>query len=215
MRKNSVGIIGSKSEHEVAAPQLEILKDNEELKKKFDKVVQVVQISFIKRNVNLHEILLSLHFIKSHEEKEMVKNHFRELLQVQSLHVLFFTFSDIWDYIHPGLLEFIVQRFGTTSDRNIVEEYKEDLKEYRRSVKLGDFAKICKKIAYPPLDNKELSVILGEDWRYKTLQDLEDVRIQFADTSICDDSLFRRLPKGLEDDQLQFAHSKVYETPGR
>ena len=189
-------LAGSKSDQEVtSAIQFEKLKkEDEKLEKKFENAVEMVQASFTKNEVKTDKVLSSLKFIKSHEEKRKVKCQFRDLLQDQSLENLFFTFSDIWNYMHPGLLEFIVDRFGTTSDQNIVQEYKKDLQEYRRSVKLGEFVKICKKIN-PLLYNKELSMVVGDDWRCKTLQDLEDARLQFADKTKCDELLLRALPK--------------------
>ena len=188
-------MIGSKSDGEVATAQLEELKkENETLEKKFDEIVEVVQTSFIERDIKFNKILSSLLFIKCPEEKQMVKEQFN-LFEAQSLPVLFFNFSEIWDYIHPGLLEFIVEKFGTAGDKNVVREYKEDLKKYRGSVKLGEFVKIICKKTNPPLFNKELSMQVGEDWRHKTLQDLEDVRLQVADKSKCDRLLFRALPK--------------------
>ena len=148
-----------------------------------------------KKKVEIKKVLSSLKFIEYHEEKQMVKQQFKELLQDQSLDNLFFTFSDIWNYIHPGLLEFIVERFGTTNDKNKVQEYKEDLKKYRRSVKLGEFVQIFCSRPGLPLYNKELSVHVGEDWRRKTLQDLEDVRLQVAEETKCEHFLLRALPR--------------------
>ena len=193
-------MIHSRSDQVVASPlqleklesplQLEKLKEEDEkLKNNFNTVVQMVQTSFLNRDVKLYEILTSLQFMNT-EEKQMIKN---ELFEAESLLALFFNFSEIWDYLHPGLLEFIVKRFGTTIDINKVMEYNIDLEKYRKSVKLGEFVKIICNRSKPPL--KELSMYVGEDWRYKTLQDLEDVRLQFADKTKCDRLLLRALPK--------------------
>ena len=176
--------------------QFEKLKrEDKTLKEKFENVVKIVQESFAENEVKCTNVFRSLQFIEHHEEKQMVKQQFKELKQDQSLDNLFFTFSDIWNYIHPGLLEFIVEKFGTASDKNIVQEYKEDLKKYRRSVKLGEFVQIIRKRPGPPLFNKELSMHVGEDWRDKTLQDLEDVRLQVADEAKCEHFLLRALPR--------------------
>ena len=56
---------------------------------------------------------------------------------------------------------------------------------------------------------------VGEDWRHKTLQDLEDVRLEMADKTICDNLIRRALPRVSKDVQLQFAHSKDSEKPAR
>ena len=191
------GVIHSKSDQEVASPpQLEKLKEEDEnLEKKFNEVVEMVQMSFSDRDVKYSQILWSLQFIKCHEEKQKVKEQLKLLFEAQSLPMLFFNFSEIWDYIHPGLLEFIVEKFGTTSDKNKVMEYKVDLEKYRKTVKLGEFVKIICKRPNPPLFNKELSMYVGEDWKYKTLQDLENVRLQFADNTKCNRLLLRALPK--------------------
>ena len=185
-------------------------KEDEELQKKFHIVVDVVKASFLERNVNLHDIMSSLQFLKSHEGKTRVEHVFIDILESQSLHVLFFTFSGVWNYLHPGLLEFLVERFGTPSDKNIVKEYKECLEKYRHSVKLGDFVKMLRRTSTSPQVNKELSMVIGEDWRHITLQDLEDVRLQTK----CDNLIFRALPNMSKDVQFQFALSNDSEKPG-
>ena len=167
----------------------ELRKKDDNLEKIFKDILKVVQESFIENKTKFNKVLPSLKFIEHHEEQ------FRCLLHDQSWNKLFFTFSDIWDYIHPGLLEFVVEGFGTTIDKNIVKKYKVDLEKYRGNVKLGEFVKIICKRPKLPLFNKELSMHVSEDWRHKTLQDLEDVRLQFADKTKCDHLLLRALPK--------------------
>ena len=191
-----IELIDSRKDQGVgSALQLEILKKKDEnIQQKFKEVVQAVQKSFSEREVNLSEILSSLQFIQCPEEKQIIKPEYEDLSKIQSLHMLFFSLSFIWDYIHPGLLEFIVESFGTNTDKSRVKEYMVALEKYRESVKLGEFVKIISKRPNPRF-NKQLSVIVGEDWRNKTLQDLEDVRLQFAETSKCDRLLLRALPK--------------------
>ena len=88
-------MIGSKGDGEVAAAQFEKLKkEDEELEKKVDIVVDVVKASFLERNVYLHDILSSLKILKSDEEKTRVKYVFGDILESQSLHVLFFTLDN-------------------------------------------------------------------------------------------------------------------------
>jgi len=133
-------------------------------------------------------------FIQCNEEKQMVKPQLKDLLEAQSLEMLFFSFSEIWDYIHPGLLQFIIESHGTASDKERIEEYIMDLEKYRGGVKLEDFVKIICRRPNPQY-NKNLSATVGENWRNKTLQDLEDIRLEMADTAKCDRLLFRALPK--------------------
>ena len=187
-------LTGSKSDQASVLQCEKLKKEDEDLKEKFEKVIEMVQESFIKKEVKVKKVLSSLNFLKGHEGRQKVNHHFQDLHQDQSLEKLFFIFCDIWDYIHPGLLEFIVKRFGTTSDKNVVQKYKEDLEKYRRSVKLGDFVKVCKKLN-PLLYHKKMSVIVGDDWRDKTLQHLEDVRLQVADKIECDKMLLQSYPK--------------------
>ena len=135
----------STGDQEVAiSAQSEILrKEQLYLQKEFYNTIRVVQRSFIERNVDVHDIVSSLQYILYHEEKEMVKNHFKEISEATSLDMLFFTFSNFWDYMHPGLLESIVQEFGTDNDKELVKKYEIDLEEYCGKVKkLGDFAEI-------------------------------------------------------------------------
>ena len=170
-------------------------KEDEELEKKFDTLVNVVQASFIQKEIKFNDIWSSLKSIKCYEEKQMVKDQFRDLLQDQSLDNLFFVFSDIWNYLHPGLLEFIVERFGTFIDKRKVKEYKKDLEKYQKNVKLGELVDIICKKATSSLFNKELTMYVGEDWRHKTLQDLENTRLQVANQSKCGRLLLRATPR--------------------
>ena len=193
-----IELIGSRKDQGVdsSAVQLEILKKKDEnMKQKFKEVVQAVQKSFSERKVNLSEILSSLQFIQCPKEKELIELKYEGLNKVQSLHMLFFSLSRIWNYLHPGLLEYIVDSFGTDSDKSRVKEYMVALEKYRGSVKLGEFVKIICKILKPQQFDKELSVEVGEDWRHKTLQDMEDIRLQVADEANFNNLLLRASPR--------------------
>ena len=159
--------------------------------KTFEKLVNMTQASFIENQVKFNDIRSSLKFIECYEEKQMVKDQLKYLLQDKSLENLFFVFSDIWNYLHPGLLEFIVKRFGTLSDEERVKEYKEELEKFQENVKLGEFVKIICKRPAPSLSITELSMYVGEQWRNKTLRNLEDARLQVADKILCDHFLIR------------------------
>ena len=190
-------LTSSKGDEGVAsALQFENLKkEDSKLVEKFEKLVNVVQASFIQNEVKFNDIRLSLKFIERYEEKQMVKHLLKDLRQDQSLDDLFFFFSDIWNYLHPGLLEFIVERFGTISDKGRVKEYKEELEKFQGNVKLGEFVKIICKRPAPSPSIKELSMYVGDDWRDKTLRDLEEVRLQVADKNKCDRFLIRAFAK--------------------
>ena len=187
-----IELIGSRKDQ---GGDCDLKKNDESMQQKFREVVQAVQKSLSESKVNLSDILSSLQFIQCPEEKQLIEPKYEDLNKVQSLHMLFFSLSYIWNYLHPGLLEFIVESFGTDNDKSRVKEYMVALEKYRGSVKLGEFVKIICKKTKPQQFNKELSVQVGEDWRHKTLQDLEDVRLQIADKAKFNNLLFRTSPR--------------------
>ena len=193
-----IELIGSRQDQGVdsSTVQLGILKKKDEnIQQKFREVVQAVQKSFSERKVDLSDILSSLQFIQCPKERELIETKLEDLNKVQSLYMLFFSLSCIWNYLHPGLLEFIVDSYGTDNDKSRVKEYMVALEKYRGSVKLGDFVKITCKKKTPQQFNKEFSVEVGEDWRHKTLQDMEDVRLLVADEAKVNNLLFRTSPR--------------------
>ena len=86
-----------------------------------------------------------------------------------------------WDFLNCELLCHIVDRFGDRKNKESKEKYLDELRRFRTKTKLKAlipwtgtrYAKIL------PVE-KELVLIMGEEWRERTLEDLEQFRIELS-----------------------------------
>jgi len=169
-------------------------KEDKELRNKFDSLVQDIEESFGDRKLKASKIVSYLKFVPEHETKQIVQGSSirSELFRAQSVEELFFIFHKIWDYLHPGILQCIVNRFGTSSDKDRVEEYMEALRQYRTRVKVRPYVNTVYNLpSIPCMLDKNVSMIMEEEWGEKTLQEVEEYRLQVAAQSKCNSFLIK------------------------
>ena len=83
-----------------------------------------------------------------------------------------------WDYLNCGLLNEVVHQLGSGEIKQLMEQYMEKLREFRMKTKLGDF--IDKTTKNIPPHFTAFVTEMGEDWRDRTLEDLQNFRKQLA-----------------------------------
>ena len=113
-----------------------------------------------------------------------LKSQFSELLQMKakdlcnasSVDELYIIVSPYWNLLHPTLLEHLIKRLADGQLRNRMNRYTDDLYKFRIRTKLGDF--IEKWIGGAPPGFDDFAMELGEEWRERTLEDLEQFRIR-------------------------------------
>ena len=96
----------------------------------------------------------------------------------KSVNDIFSILSLYWDFLNCGLLDVIVRRLGNDETKQLMEQYMEKLREFRMKTKLGDY--IGKGKESNPRYFTEFTTELGGDWRERTLEDLEEFRIEQA-----------------------------------
>ena len=96
----------------------------------------------------------------------------------KSVNEIFSILALYWDFLNCGLLDVIVCRLGNDETKQLMEQYKEKLREFRMKTKLGDY--IGKGKESNPRLFTEFTTELGDDWRERTLEDLEEFRIEQA-----------------------------------
>ena len=167
------------------------------MEKKFFKVVQDIEDSFREKNLSVSDIKSSLKFIPEHEKYYLEKKpEIRsDIFVAKSLEELFYILSGIWDYLHPGLLQFVVTKFGCDEDKVRVETYLQEVNSFREKTKLGIFLKTAYNVQMNKTPfGKTLSTTMGEMWEEKTLQDMENYRVQFAEKANCEQFLVKSIP---------------------
>ena len=117
-----------------------------------------------------------------------------EVYSVQTVQKLFFSLSKFWDYLNPGLLEFLVTRFGSESDIENMSIYLKKLQQFRSSVKLGDFVRSTSSFNFKDISTcyyKKIVTIMGQGWEEKTLQDAENFKNKLAEECLIQPFLAR------------------------
>ena len=173
------------STSQVSLTGYELEAEIAKLKKDFEDLVDSIEDSFISR-VPLIKILRSIKHIPVSLSQDL-GTYFREetskILRTDSILHLFVLLAPMWGYLNPGLLEFLVGRFGSQDDIADMQKYLEKLDTFRQSVKLGDFVRVrhTKENALNRFRFKKIITIMGHDWENQTLQDAENFRVQFAE----------------------------------
>ena len=170
---SQASLTGSELEAEIA-----------KLKKDFEDLVDLIEDSF-SSCVPLKKILRSIKHIPVSLSQDL-GIYFREessrILRTDSIQHLFVLMAPMWGYLNPGLLEFLVGRFGSQDDIADMQKYLEKLGTFRQRVKLGDFVRVrhTKENALNRFRFKKIITIMGRDWENQTLQDAENFRVEFA-----------------------------------
>ena len=145
--------------------------------------MDTVEESFIENNVPYERIQKLIKHTPI--TLKNVNNYFDQLtskiFKAESVKMLFVLLSNFWDYLNPGLFEFIVGRFGSEVDIQILNQYLGTLQIFRKNVALRDFVKFAlphssASSVYKDFNYKEIVSFMGEVWEQKTLQDAEELK---------------------------------------
>ena len=82
----------------------------------------------------------------------------------------------VWDFLHPQLLEYFIQELGDIETKMIMSEYRSQLTQFRRTTKmrelLGWFGNISETSMF-----QIVMLSLGDNWKEKTYKDFEVLRV--------------------------------------
>lgn len=153
------------------------------LEREFEDFVDSIEESFIKHRVSLKRIQNQIKHIPvslKHQLGDYFIEYSAKILKTKSIQELFIALSCLWDYLNPGLLEFLVGRFGSNNAIKLLETYLENLNAFRASVKLGDYVRVRQKKS-STCNFKKIVTIMGNGWESQTLQDAENFKNDFAE----------------------------------
>ena len=115
-----------------------------------------------------------------------LKSQFSELLQknakalssASNVDELLIIISPYWNSLHPTLLAHLVKKLADEKLKSRMKKYTDDLCKFRVSTQLGDFIEKWAGGVPPGFD--EFTMELGEEWRERTVEDLEQFRIRLS-----------------------------------
>ena len=152
--------------------------------KEFDYLVNSIEDSFLENHVSLIDIKKSIKNIPISLKRDLgsyFRNEIPDILKAESLESIFVFLSYYWDYLNPGLLEYIVLTFGSDTDKQLLDTYLKKLEQFRQSVKLGEYVQSNRSfVDVSACRYQEIITIMGQGWEEKTLQDAENFKTELA-----------------------------------
>ena len=109
---------------------------------------------------------------------DILRMQAKTLLDASSVDELFFILSSYWNSFHPDLLEHVINKLGDEDLKARMNHYLDDLYHFRIRTTLGEF--MDKWVGEIPPGYHEFVLELGEEWREKTVEDLEQFRIRLS-----------------------------------
>ena len=161
------------------SPEQNIEKEIQALEDEFLSVVVKAEQDLGKRELSVVKLCITqLPVSIKHQNIKFLQENASAINDAKSVLEIFIILSPYWDFLNCGLLNEIVRRLGNDETKQHMEKYMEKLRNFRVKTKLGDF--IGKWARRCPPHFLELITELGGDWRDRTLEDLENFRIELA-----------------------------------
>ena len=154
----------------------------EEMERKFEDLVEAIEESFLERGVSVVNMQRSIKHMRMSLKRQLADcfyEYVSHIFKLDSIEKMFAFFSSSWDYLNPGLLEFIVGKFGSENDIDLMRTYLSRLEVFRKAVKLGQFVHTRSRTRRHSFYQNIVSV-MGDNWEEKSLQDLENYKNGFA-----------------------------------
>jgi hypothetical protein len=153
------------------------------MEKQFEDLVEAVEQSFLQHDVSVVKMQRSIKHIPISLKLQLGEFFLEQsshLFQAKSVEEMFNLLSFFWDYLNPGLLIFVVGRFGSKNDIVLVTAYTNGLELFRRRVKVGEFIRASHRESPTCHFYKQVITIMGDNWEKETLQDVEDYKTDLA-----------------------------------
>ena len=105
-------------------------------------------------------------------------DNFSGIMSSDDIDQLFRHLSNIqaWDFLHPQLLEYLVQELGDDDAKRNMEEYKSHLVQFHRTTKMSELSGWFGNIPETSTFRKVV-ISLGENWKDRTYDEFEVLRI--------------------------------------
>ena len=163
------------------AQPLSLEEEIMQFEKKYEDLVNCVLNAFRKGGVSIRRVLNCLRQLPVSLKLqcgEFLQSQTAHLSRASSIDKLFFILSPYWDFLNPNLLAHLAYRFGDEQTIRSVEEYLAELREFRKRTKINNFIDKWTGIFLP--GTQEIVMELGDNWKEKRLEQLEEFRIKVS-----------------------------------
>ena len=152
----------------------------EELEEQFSDVVNKAEDRLKKSQLlEIKRYIRQLPVSIKHQHIKFLQGNLSAINNTNSISDIFNILSLYWDFLNCGLLREIIHKFGDSETQRLMDEYSEKLRDFRQRTKLRDFIdKWMGGCNFPHCE--EFITEMGENWKDRTLEDLENFRIQFS-----------------------------------
>ena len=133
------------------------------------------------REIPLDEVLNWIRFPPAKMRTQfayLLRQQARDISSTTSVDELFAIVSSYWNLFHPALLEHLVNKLGDHDLKARMDRYLNDLYRFRIQTTVGEF--LDKWVGPIPPDYHELVFELGDEWRERTVEDLEQFRVKVS-----------------------------------
>ena len=163
------------------SPNVDIHEKIAKLEKEYVEIESLVLETIGEENVPVKKMLQWVQVLPM-----VLKAQFSELLQTQAKAMstasntdeLFFILSQYWNSLHPSLLEHLVKKLQNAILKDRMSCYMKELQTFRSNTTLSEF--VDKWVGRVPPGLDEFIMELGDEWKTRTMHDLEQFRIQLS-----------------------------------
>ena len=166
---------------ELHSPSISIEEQIEQLDEEYTEIESLL-LETIKHHSIPHKTMLKwiqvLPMALKSQFSELLQRNAKALSNASSVDELYIIVSPYWNSLHPTLLEHLIKKLADGKLRSRMNKYTDKLRKFRVRTKLGDF--IEKWVGGAPPGFDDFVVELGEEWRERTVEDLEQFRIRLC-----------------------------------
>lgn len=165
----------SSQELECSHQSLTIKKEIDELKKKYETLTSDVLKVFKRRELSVEDIMQRIRQLPDPLKQrcsDFILAQASRLSRASSIDEIFLILSFYWDFLNPGLLVHLTDRFDQA--RTLVDKYMKDLRGFRKRTKLKDLINLLTSPARP--DSDQIVMVLKDEWKERSLEDFEEFR---------------------------------------
>ena len=153
----------------------------EELDRQYIEIESLVLKTIKFRKIPLDDVLNWIRFPPTTLRTQfayILRQQAKDISTTSNVDELFTIVSSYWDLFHPALLKHLINRLGDGDLKTRMDCYTKDLRKFRETTTLGNF--LDKWVGEVPPGYQEFVLELGEQWREKTFEDLEQLRITIS-----------------------------------
>lgn len=150
-----------------------------------DKAARMEKIDLFGLKLCIIQLPMSLKY----PQLKLLSGKLSDILKAESVLEVFCVLAKCWDFLNCGLLNHIIDKFGSQNIKDEMAKYQEKLKDFRCRTTLRDY--IGKWTHRVTRYFSEVKMEVTEEWLDRTLEDVEQFRRELSRQSSLEDYTLR------------------------